>query len=145
MEAHPLEVPERKQWVIAADLSAIDPLCSEMASWLTDLNLLEERFGLEILTREALNNAILHGCSQDPALQVHCEVETSKDGVSLIITDDGPGFDWHSALEKGMAPVEQDHGRGLTLYHFYADSIEYNESGNSVRLFRRIGSHKGKS
>ena len=127
----------RRKWVIRAEISAVEQICAELADWLAQQNLSEHRFALEILAREALNNAILHGCEQNPSLQVQCELDIRENELRLQITDEGTGFDWQSVLSRDIASVEQDHGRGLYLYHLYADSVEFNASGNSILLVRR--------
>ena len=139
-----VETLQRRQWVVAADLAAVDRVCAELADWLTQRQLAAQRFALEILAREALNNAVLHGGSQAPDRQVRCEVEISAEAVRLHITDDGPGFDWQAALQRGLAAAEEDHGRGLALYRLYADTIEFNACGNSVVLVRRLGPRPGR-
>lgn len=138
-----VETLQRKQWVVAADLAAVDRVCAELAAWLAEHGLAAQRFTLEILAREALNNAVLHGGSQDPARQVRCDMEISAEAMRLQITDDGPGFDWQAALQRDLAAAEEDHGRGLALYRLYADTIAFNACGNSVVLVRRLGVRPG--
>ena len=137
------ETLQRKHWLIAADLAAVDGVCAELAAWLAEQGLAAHRFALDILAREALNNAVLHGGSQAPDRQVSCKVEIGAEAVRLQITDDGPGFDWQAAMQRDLAGAEQDHGRGLALYRLYADTIAFNTCGSSVMLVRWLNLRRG--
>src|SRR5947208_1895900 len=49
---------------------------------------------IEIALREALANAILHGCKSDPGKTVQCIVACDEEhGMLIIVRDPGVGFD----------------------------------------------------
>ena len=121
-----------------ACLSSIDPVCDELALWLTEQGLSTELFPMELLLRESLNNAIMHGCRLDPARQVTCEVQNLENTLRLRIKDDGTGFDWQEHLQKEMVSDDNESGRGIQLFRLYADSVEFNPCGNQVTLVRRL-------
>ena len=125
-----------KTWVIPARLEQIDLICSELRRWLTEQNMQAHQFGFELLLREALNNAILHGCKLNP--DRHVEIEFSRKGSELKITinDDGSGFDWRSLIQRDLVETERENGRGLKLYQLYSDHFEFNDPGNQVTLVR---------
>jgi len=54
------------------------------------------------------------------------------------VTDMGKGFDVKKASEKSEDDLLKLHGRGIMIAKMYFDKIEYNEKGNSVKLFKRF-------
>jgi len=129
---------QTKIWVIPADLANINPICSEISAWLKEQFLYQELFPFELLAREALNNAIIHGCEMDASRNVHAELQRNGGTLQLKVRDEGSGFHWRTALAGDMVADDQEGGRGLKLYQLYADHIEFNESGNEVILSRSI-------
>lgn len=64
------------------------------------------------------------------------EVLRSDEGVSLTISDEGDGFDWHKYLEFDPARAFDSHGRGVMMAKSISfDELEYQGSGNVVRVF----------
>src|SRR5215475_11024158 len=50
-------------------------------------------YGVELALREALANAIVHGCNNDPAKKVECCVAcTDRKSVVIVVRDPGQGF-----------------------------------------------------
>ena len=87
---------------------------------------------------EALANAILYGNGADPAKRVRVEVELSWHEVSLVVYDEGVGFD-PGAIPDPTLPenIESAGGRGIFLLRELMDEVRYNECGNCVRLVLR--------
>ena len=131
-----------KAWVIFADLKNVDLICSEISAWLTEMKLSEHIFPLEMLTREALNNAIIHGCQMDANRNIYTELQCDENALRLTVADDGSGFDWWSFLQNNTVNEEKESGRGLKLCQLYADQIEFNECGNQVVLTRLLKNEK---
>jgi anti-anti-sigma factor len=127
-----------KSWNITACLSNIDLVCSELAAWLNEQGLSAELFPMELLAREALNNAIIHGCAQDPAHHVCCDVQNIENTLRLHFKHDGIGFAWQEHLQKEQISVDNESGRGIQIYRLYADSLEFNQCGNQVTLVRQL-------
>jgi serine/threonine-protein kinase RsbW len=127
-----------KSWMIPACLTHVDLVCKEITAWLLELDLSEHLFAIELLAREALNNAILHGCDRDPSRRVYCEIKHVEDALLLKVEDDGPGFDWQDYVRKDIADDDHENGRGIQLYRLYADSVEFNPRGNQVMLLRLL-------
>jgi anti-sigma regulatory factor (Ser/Thr protein kinase) len=103
-----------------------------------------KEFEIETAIREALANAILHGCGNDKSKQVQCCVATGKDGELLIVVrDPGEGFDPASV----PTPTEGDalfrtHGRGIYLINMLMDEVEFKsygarDPGTEVRMRTR--------
>lgn len=140
------------RWQIPAQIKQIDQLIVE-ANQVFNLQSLNQRdqFALNILLREALCNAIFHGCHQQPAAAIECRItrRNSPTGLQMIleITDPGPGFDWQRAIDQEIEAHAQEFlsenllpesGRGLLIYMKYATSYEFNSPGNQITLRRDL-------
>ena len=122
---------------IPATLAAIDQLCVRARSWLHENDLEEEWFAMTMLLRESLNNAVVHGCCEDSDMCIHCELRLGRKWLSILVDDGGPGYDWANR-RKQRACNEDVNGRGLEIYHLYADEVVFNRLGNRVLLRRRL-------
>ncbi|NVK18294.1 MAG: ATP-binding protein [Methylocystaceae bacterium] len=57
----------------------------------------------------------------------------SKDKITIIVTDEGKGFDWRKFIEKDPAKNTDKHGRGIAIAIAMGFSqLSYNEKGNQV-------------
>jgi anti-sigma regulatory factor (Ser/Thr protein kinase) len=67
---------------------------------------------VECALREALDNAVVHGNREDPDKQVHisCRCEPGKE-LSVVIRDDGPGFDPTKVMSSAITKGAQFSGR----------------------------------
>lgn len=117
---------------------------------------------LVICMTEAVTNAIIHGNyeldsslkdreddSFDQAVQqrqadpayasrvVDIRVHRNADGCTWTVTDEGPGFDVSSLLEKldttGPDP-ELLHGRGVAIIRAFVDEVDWAAQGRQIRL-----------
>ena len=94
------------------------------------------RFETELLLREALNNAVLHGCGCDPDKRGTCRMRTDARRVSGSGADEGCGFDWRKARTR-EAPLDAESGRGMSIYREYATRVRFSAAGNAIILVRR--------
>ncbi len=131
-----MDTCSQKIWVIAADLLAVDQVCAEVTVFLQTMGLSGQNFAVQMLLREALVNAVIHGCERNPAMQVRCEFSIGPESLRICVEDDGPGFDWRSALQFEPISDDLESGRGLLIYKFYAEQIEFNASGSRICLVR---------
>jgi anti-sigma regulatory factor (Ser/Thr protein kinase) len=96
-----------------------------------------QRFAVELLLREALANAVNHGCHGDPAKQVRCSVRLGRSRLIIAVEDDGDGFDWRAAWDHPPAMSECS-GRGIEILQKYANRVRYNDRGNAVTIIKRF-------
>ena len=113
---------------------------------------------------EALRNAMIHGNLevssdlreqengqayldmiqarlQDPeyaARRVHVRLDADHDEATIIITDEGPGYD----VGQQPDPTNPDNweevsGRGLLLIRSFMDEVHHNETGNQITMIKR--------
>lgn len=124
-----------KTWNVFASLENVDLICADISAWMMELNLSGHIFALELLVREALNNAIIHGSLMNLEKKVFAELQCDRNALCFKVRDDGAGFDWQAVLKR-IIDENRENGRGLKLYQLYADQVEFNERGNQVTLTR---------
>lgn len=122
---------------IEPTLAAVDGLCVEVRRRLEGRASAPDWFGVELLLREALTNAVRHGGNGGAARRVRCEVRLGARKARVAVADGGAGFDWRSAL-AASPPENATSGRGLRIDQAYADRVTFNRSGNRVVLERRL-------
>jgi anti-sigma regulatory factor (Ser/Thr protein kinase) len=122
---------------ICSTLSEVDASCQELRRWLEKRGLAKQCFAVELVAREALNNAVLHGNGNDPGKAVHLRLVVGRVWIRCEVTDQGPGFDWRK--RRGSAPdANATHGRGLLIYQQYATRFHFNPRGNQITFWIRI-------
>ena len=97
---------------------------------------------VDLAVREALANAIKHGNEQNPAKQVHVDLQVDAGEVVIRIEDEGMGFD-PSQLSDPLAEENKlkPNGRGIFYMKSFMDQIEYGAGpggGTMVTLRKRI-------
>jgi serine/threonine-protein kinase RsbW len=84
---------------------------------------------------EAVNNAIVHGNKSIAHKLVDVEIEFNENHIKITVTDEGEGFDPKKIPDPTMPEnIEELSGRGVYLMTKLADSIEFNDKGNSVTM-----------
>ncbi len=100
------------------------------------LGISDEVYGkILISTVEAVNNAILHGNKGNADKLV--KVDFSADGniFEVYVADEGEGFEFNNIPDPtDPENIENLHGRGVFIMRSLADVIEYNETGNQVKM-----------
>ena len=95
------------------------------------------RFSTELLIREALTNAVLHGSHSDPHKQVRCLLRLRGRRLLIAVEDEGGGFNWRAARDDS-AIFSDCSGRGIRILRKYASHVRYNERGNLVTIIKRF-------
>jgi len=116
-----------------ANLRVIETAIDEVTNM---AGLKQDDYGKRLVaTLEAVNNAITHGNKADPQKIVDVEIKFEESNISITVTDEGPGFD-PSTIPDPTKPenIEELSGRGVFLMTKLADSISFNEKGNSVTM-----------
>jgi anti-sigma regulatory factor (Ser/Thr protein kinase) len=94
-------------------------------------------FAAELLVREAVTNAVIHGCHADPGKRVRCYLRLKGRRLLIAIEDDGDGFDWRAAWSN-PAPHSDCSGRGIEILRKYANRVRYSTRGNLVTILKRF-------
>jgi len=93
-------------------------------------------FQIELALREALANAIVHGCNNDPNKEVECCVAcTESSDVVILVRDPGEGF-IPSAVPNPLAAenLHSTHGRGIYLINQLMDEVSFERNGAEIRM-----------
>lgn len=122
---------------LPASLEAAEIFITTLREFLSKHRLEAFAFDLELLAREALVNAVRHGCQGDPLRSINVQLTVLKDRVRLCVSDDGPGFNWRNAPSV-LPSLTSETGRGLCIMNTYADAVEFNDSGNRVCVTKTL-------
>ncbi|MFP4392989.1 MAG: ATP-binding protein [Desulfohalobiaceae bacterium] len=118
----------------SANLADVDQVCNLVQIFLQQNGLQQQgRFWVLLGLREALNNAVIHGCSQDQAQQIWLQIHFDAEKICIRVQDPGPGFDWHKALQRNVQETSE-HGRGLCILRNYFHQVSFNPQGNQMKL-----------
>lgn len=100
------------------------------------LGIPDEVYGkILISTVEAVNNAIIHGNKGDIRKMVTVNFTADGSLFDVTVTDQGEGFKYDSLPDPtDPSNIENLHGRGVFIMRSLADAIEYNETGNEVKM-----------
>ena len=122
---------------LPADISAISPVVAWVMRLVSQLDYVAgKEFEIEMALREALANAVIHGCNSDSAKKIECSVTGSREnGVLIVVRDPGPGFD----PSKLPSPTDDsnlhlEHGRGILLINKLMDEVKHEQSGTVIRM-----------
>jgi serine/threonine-protein kinase RsbW len=121
------------QKIIPSTLEAVDEVCSEIKELMKKSGLDETVFPVELTARECLNNAVIHGNSNDISKKVYFDFKIGRKWIWLRVKDEGKGFDWRR--KKNLAPDDnKKSGRGLFINRSYASRMTFNQAGNQITL-----------
>jgi anti-sigma regulatory factor (Ser/Thr protein kinase) len=115
-------------------MEAAESLCLKIRDMLHASSLSELCFPVELLSRECLNNAVIHGNENAADKSVVLRLLIGRDWIHLQVSDEGPGFDWREARKKRL-DTSKCSGRGLQLCMLYAERVRFNRSGSQITLW----------
>ena len=122
-------------------LRAVEYACVAIRRFLEQCGAASACFGMELVARECLNTAVLHGNGRDVRKSIDLAVTVGRRWIRLQVADEGPGFPWRRR-DRSVVPGESaTHGRGLTIMTQYSDRIRYNRAGNQITLWLKKPSH----
>ena len=95
-----------------------------------------KEFEIETALREALANAILHGCKNDPTKRVQCCVSCDEErGMLIVVRDPGPGFEPKEVPDPLVGQnVYSHHGRGIFLINQLMDEVRFERNGTEIHM-----------
>jgi serine/threonine-protein kinase RsbW len=102
----------------------------------------DEQGQIGMAVRECTVNAVVHGNRYNKNKKVHLEIERSGTGLTVIVGDEGDGFDLAS-LPDPLAPENllRQSGRGLLLIRAFMDELDLHPrpgGGTEVRLVKNL-------
>ena len=95
LELHESSSPTHFEVTLPAEIKAISPVVSWVLQLVSDMNFASgKEFEIEMALREALANAIMHGCNGDASKKVDFSItEEPGRGILIVVRDPGAGFD----------------------------------------------------
>jgi serine/threonine-protein kinase RsbW len=125
---------------IPSEISAISPLVERLMRLIEGSHCITgEEPAVELALREALSNAVVHGNRLDARKLVHVRVlcKVGK-GISLIVSDQGQGFDARTIPDPlAVENLQAEHGRGIHIMKLAMDRISFGHGGTEVHMYKR--------
>ncbi len=128
-----LEETELLKIIFSADLDNVSKAAALTDRFLLTENLMKIKFQVNLVMRELLNNAVIHGSGRDHRKSVQYKLGLNGTYLIMQVEDEGDGFDWVMTQEKNPE-LQADHGRGVPILEKYCASYFYNEKGNGVTV-----------
>jgi len=124
---------------IPARVSAISPLVEAVMTAVRS-HATPKELEIETALREALANAVKHGCSGDPTKFVQCSVVFEEDrSVLIVVRDPGPGFDPVRLPDPTQGEhLYENHGRGIYLINHLMDEVRFERGGAEIHMRTRF-------
>ncbi len=134
---------ERTQSTLESTLQSVDKaeeLALEAAKKLGFDEDGQNNIGMAV--RECMVNAVVHGNRYSQNKVVHFEMESSKENLTIVIGDEGEGFDF-SSLPDPLAPENllRQSGRGILLIRAFMDEVDLHPrpgGGTEVKLVKHV-------
>lgn len=109
-------------------------MCPVLVDFLTAHGLQKFNFSIELVARELLNNAILHGNKQNPEKLVDFNLFIGRRWIRLQITDQGEGFNWRKA-HRQPPNVSAESGRGMAIARVYGQRVHFGAGGRKIEVW----------
>jgi serine/threonine-protein kinase RsbW len=122
---------------LPADVTAISPVVGWVMRLVGELEYASgKEFEIEMALREALANAVLHGCKGDASKKIECSVTGDQEqGILIVVRDPGTGFDPASIPSPtDESNLHSDHGRGILLINKLMDEVKHERNGTVIRM-----------
>lgn len=142
MAGHTREM-EKTQTTLESTLESVDEAEAIVLRSAEKLGFDEEsRQQIGMAVREIMVNAVAHGNRYNRNKKVHLDIEGLKDGLAIVIRDEGEGFD-PSSIPDPLAPENllKQSGRGMLLVRAFVDDVNFESrsgEGTKVRLFKNL-------
>ena len=122
-----------------ADPEAIGAVADSITETLIELQVPEQkRLEIGLAVQEALINAVVHGCGNDPSKEVRCRLQSDPLGrIVITVTDPGPGFRPDLLSDpRRQENLYADHGRGVYLIRKLMDEVSFEGRGSEIRMWK---------
>jgi len=122
-----------------ANSEAIASVVDAIGETLLSLEVPEQkRFEVGLALQEALSNAVMHGCGNDPTKTVRCRVKSDPQGrIAIIVTDPGPGFSPDLVPDpRKDENLHAEHGRGVYLIRQLMDEVHFERRGSEITMWK---------
>jgi len=97
-----------------------------------------DQMDILVAVQEALVNAALHGCGDDRAKKIQCNVTANASDITITVRDPGPGFDLALADPENYAASTSSHGRGICLIRGLMTEVSFARGGSELRMRKHM-------
>ncbi|MFA5165465.1 MAG: ATP-binding protein [Candidatus Omnitrophota bacterium] len=134
---------------IPSDPKHIKDASAKVLGHLKGLKLAKEIiFDIRLCLEEAVINAIKYGNKLEKAVPVTIGLRYSDGKLEIKVKDYGKGFEYCEIPDpRSDKNILKHGGRGLFLIRNLMDEVEFNDSGNEIKMIKFISggkSHGGK-
>jgi len=123
-----------------ARLETIDPVVQWVISAVKDMDCAKgKEWEIETALREALSNAMIHGCKNDATKTVEFSVACdAARSLLIVVRDPGEGFDFAKLPDPCAGTnIYSDHGRGVYLINRLMDEVHFERGGAEIHMRKR--------
>ena len=127
-----LTVPARKD--------AVTPVVDRIMARAREMGCAKDKeHEIELALQEALANAVVHGCKEDPTQSVQITVGCDETkGMVIVVRDPGDGFDPADVPSPLVGQnIYASHGRGIYLINQLMDEVRYESGGTEIWMKKR--------
>jgi serine/threonine-protein kinase RsbW len=128
------------QATIPADVDSITPIMDQLMELAEETEcFVGKEMQIETALREALANAIVHGCKNDDRHTVQLSVACDEDHeIQMVVRGPGSGFDPNSVPDPTTNQnMYETHGRGLYLINQLMDEVRYERGGTEIHMRKK--------
>ena len=125
----------RLDLTLPADVNEIDPVVQRIMAIVSSMECGSgKEFEIETALREALANAVVHGCKGDPGHKIQVAVACDESrGMLIVVRDPGSGFDPRAIPSPTTGQnVFRSHGRGIYLINELMDEVRFEKGGTEI-------------
>jgi len=97
-----------------------------------------DQIDILVALQEALANAALHGCKDDPLKKIFCAVTADPVQIVISIRDSGRGFNLERADPKKFETTRLSHGRGIPLIRGLMTEVSFARHGAEIIMSKRL-------
>jgi serine/threonine-protein kinase RsbW len=128
------------QATIPADVDSITPIMDQLMELAEETEcFVGKEMQIETALREALANAIVHGCKNDDRHTIQLSVACDEDHeIQMVVRGPGSGFDPNSVPDPTINQnMYETHGRGLYLINQLMDEVRYERGGTEIHMRKK--------
>ena len=136
----PGKIKLRIDVTMSAEVESISPVVHGIMAMAAQIQTLSgKEMEIETALREALANAVTHGCGCDPDKVIHCCVALDEEhGILIIVRDPGNGFDPLSVPNPIVGEnIFSNHGRGIYLINQLMDEVQIRRNGTEIVMRKK--------
>lgn len=130
----------RLDLAVPGDREAVTSVVERIMQVVEDLGCAEgKEHEVALAIQEALANAVIHGCGEDPTSTARITVSCQEDrGILIVVRDPGAGFDPAKIVDPLVGEnLYRAHGRGIYLINQLMDEVRFEKGGTEIWMWKR--------